>query len=455
MGTEGVSHESTATRRETLGRYLSKMGPAWLAGAIAAGPATMASVITAGAAFEYALLWVVIASAVLGTTAQYLSMRLGLLTEAGIVGVVEEHIGEFWAWVLVIDAVLASGLAQIVIMKTLADVSAAITGVDARLWGIAWAAILAIGLAVGGYSIAELGAKVIVSAVVLAFVASVFVVPIDPGAAATGLIPVIPDGLSGALIAAGVLGGAVHITLVTMHTYTLRARGWTREEYDLGLFDVGASMLVAFGIFSLATFLVAASVLHTPDLVAAELDAAAAAEALGPLAGEYAQWLFLLGLWGAAISTLGANTVVPPYLLADKFGWEADVSDARFKVAIVAVAAAGAIGAFLEGAFFPLLVLVLAFGLIGTPFALVVVLYLLNHPDAVPEPNPRLANVGGLILVGVAAVTAGSFVRDELTVVASDPLSTSGFVVTFAVVMTVATAGLIGKYVLAVRTRFD
>ncbi len=52
---------------------------------------------------------------------------------------------------------------------------------------------------------------------------------------------------------------------------------------------------------------------------------------------------------GAAISTLGANTVVPPYLLADKFGWEADVSDARFKVAIVAVAAVGAVGAFLEG----------------------------------------------------------------------------------------------------------
>ncbi|WP_338003028.1 NRAMP family divalent metal transporter [Natronoglomus mannanivorans] len=446
-----VAHETTGTTRSTVGRYLSKMGPAWLAGAIAAGPATMASVITAGAAFEYALLWIVIVSAVLGTTAQYLSMRLGLLTEAGIVGVVEEYVGEFWAWVLVVDAVLASGLAQLVIMKTLADVSAMITGVDARIWGLAWALILAVGLAAGGYSIAELGAKVIVSVVVLAFLASLFVVPIDPGAATTGLVPTIPDGLSGALIAAGVLGGAVHITLVTMHTYTLRARGWTREDYDLGLFDIGASMLVAFGIFSLAIFLVAASVLHTPDLVAANLDAAAAAEALGPLAGDYAQWLFLLGLWGAAVSTLGANTIVPAYLVGDKLGWETDVSDGRFRAAIVVVALLGAAGAFLGGSFFPLLVLTLAFGLVGTPFVLVLVLYLLNHPDAVPEPNPTIANVGGVILLAITIVTAGAFVRDELAAVSSDPLSVSGFVVAFAAALSVATLALIGKYVLSVR----
>ncbi|MFC6771381.1 divalent metal cation transporter, partial [Halorubrum pallidum] len=39
--------------------YLAGMGPAWIAGAIAAGPASMASLITAGARFDYALLWVV------------------------------------------------------------------------------------------------------------------------------------------------------------------------------------------------------------------------------------------------------------------------------------------------------------------------------------------------------------------------------------------------------------
>ncbi|MFC6963043.1 NRAMP family divalent metal transporter [Halocatena marina] len=318
--------------------YLSKMGPSWIAGAIAAGPATMASVITAGATFGYTLLWVVILSAILGATAQYLAMRLGLLTESGIVSVVEQHLGEGWAWVLVIDTVLAAGLAQLVIMKGVADISATVTGSDARIWGVTWAIILALGLAGHGYRFIELLAKFLVIAVVIAFFASLFFVPIDASGVAAGLIPQIPAGVDGALVAAGILGGAVHITLITMHSYTMHSKGWTSREYGLATFDVGTSMLIVFGIYSFAIFIVAAGVLHSPTVAAAELSAVAAAQALGPLVGTNAKWLFLLGLWGAAVSTLGGNTIVPPYLIADKLGWRTEVSDIRYRVLLAVVA---------------------------------------------------------------------------------------------------------------------
>ncbi|WP_458209359.1 NRAMP family divalent metal transporter [Haladaptatus sp. NG-SE-30] len=418
------------------------MGPAWVASAIAAGPATMASVITAGATFGYTFLWIVILSAVLGGLAQYLAMRLGLLTEAGIVTVVEDHLGEGWAWLLVLDAVLAAGLAQLIIMKTVADVSATVTGIDARIWGITWAVVLAVGLAGRGYRFIELFAKLLVTTVVVAFVASLFVVPTDPAAAVGGLIPRIPAGVEGTLVAAGILGGAVHITLVTMHSYTMRAREWTSEQYGLATFDIGASMLVAFGVYSLAIFLVAANVLHSPSVTASELTAVSAAQALGPLVGPAAKWLFLVGLWAAAVSTLGGNTVVPPYLIADKLDWDIDVSDTRYRTLLAAFALLSAGGAFIGGAFFPLLVLVLAFGLVGTPFALVVVLVLLNS-SAVPRPNPTLANLGGAILVLITSVTAGSFVQQQVGSGLDDPMTL--FVVGFAVVLTVATLALVGK----------
>ena len=425
-----------------IGEYAGKMGPSWIAGAIAAGPASMATLVTAGATFGYALLWVVVLSALAGTLAQYLSMRLGLLTETGIVSAVETHLGEGWAWVLVADAVLAAGLAQLVIMKTLADVSETVTGVDARLWGVAWALILAVGLAGRGYRFLEIVAKVLVTAVVIAFLASLVVVPVDVGSAAGGIVPTLPGGLDSAIVAAGILGGAVHITLVTMHTYTMRARGWTARDYGLATFDVGSSMLVAFGIYSLAVFLVAASVLHSPEVAASDLTAISASQALGPLVGPAAEWLFLLGLWAAAVSTLGGNTIVPPYLVADKLAWGTDVSDSRYRGLLVAVALISAAGAFIGGAFFPLLVLVLAFGLVGTPFALLVVLYLLNS-DAVPEPNSRLANAGGVALVGITAVLAGNFIREQ---VASGLGGLSGFVVAFAAVMALSMLALIGKF---------
>jgi manganese transport protein len=443
-------HSSGLNRRRA---FLDRLGPTWLAGAIAAGPATMASLLVAGASFGYALLWVVVLSAVLGTVGQYLAMRLGLLTEAGVVAVVERHLGSSWAWVLVVDVVLAAGLAQLVIMKTLAGVSATIVesaGVgtaaltDPRFWGVLWAVILALGLAGGGYRLAEVGAKLLVSIVVVAFVASAFVVPIDPVAAANGLKPAIPAGVDGALVAAGILGGAVHITLLTMQSYTMRARGWTARDADIATFDVVSSMLIAFGIFSLGVFLVAASVLPSAGVDPATIDGVGAAQTLGPIAGEYATWLFLAGLLGAAVSTLGGNTIVPPYLLADKLGWEQSVTDGRYRAAIVAVALASAVGAFLEGAFFQLLVLTLAFGLVGTPFAIAVILYLLNDPAVVPETNSLLANLGGLALFVVAIVLAGEFVLAELETV-TEPAS--AFVVAFAAAMVLVLVGLAGRFV--------
>ena len=430
--------------------YVRRLGPAWLAGAIAAGPATMASLLTAGASFGYTLLWVVVLSAAFGTISQYLAARLGLLTETGIVTAVERHLGEAWAWLLVVDTVLASGLAQLVIMKTLADVSEVVTGVNAGVWGIVWAIVLAVGLAGGGYRVAELGAKLLVSAVVLVFLASLVVVGVESGPAAAGLVPTIPAGVDGALVAAGILGGAVHITLVTMHSYTMRERGWTRQDADLATVDVVSSMFVAFGIYSLAIFFVAANVLPSLGMAPSEVTAIAAAQALGPAVGPYAQWLFLLGLWGAAVSTLGGNTVVPPYLLADKLGFEQDVSDPRYRALVVIVALLSAGGAFLGGEFFPLLVLVLAFGLVGTPFALAIVLYLLNDPRAVPETNSATLNLAGLALIVVTIVLAGSHVLEQAITLAAvgGPLAAPipAVVVAFAALVGLATLLLAAKF---------
>ncbi len=435
----------------TVRSFLSRLGPTWLAGAIAAGPATMASLLAAGAGFGYTLLWVVVLSAILGALAQYLATRLALGTEEGIVRTVERHLGEWWAWLLVVDVFLAAGLAQLVIMKTLADVSEALSGVDARLWGVAWAVVLAAGLAGGGYRVAELGAKIVVSLVVCAFVASLFVVPIDYSAAASGLVPSAFDGVGMALVAAGVLGGAVHVTIITMQTYTTRARGWTATDAGIARFDIATSMLVAFGLYSLAIFVVAASVLAGTG----EVTAIGAAEALGPLVGPYAQALFFVGLLGAAVSTLGGNTVVPPYLLADKLGWDTDVSDSRYQALLAGVALASAAGAFIEGAFFPLLVLVLAFGLVGTPFAIALVLVLLNTRSVRVDAPGIVLNAGGVVLFVVASVTAGSFVAEEFEAVRQTGALAAGMstvAVVFAAVLGTATLALVGSYLLG---RFD
>ena len=436
--------QSSTTGNRSLGEKISALGPTWLAGAIAAGPASMASLLSGGASFGYALLWVVIVSAIFGAVAQYLATKLALATGEGLVETVERRLGEKWAWLLVVDVVLVAGFAQLIIMKTVASVSGLLTPVGAELWGVGWAFFLAVGLAGGGYRIAELGAKVVVTAVVIAFVVSLFVVPLRPAAAAGGLVPTIPSG--GAIAAAGILGGAVHITIITMQTYTVTARGWTQDDVPLARFDIGISMLAAFGTFSIATFLVAAGALFgTVD--GQGLTAIGAAQALQPVAGPFAQRLFLFGLLGAAVSTLGGNTLVPPYVVADKLGWETDVDDTRYRVLLAGTALLSGAGVFIPGAFIGQLVLVLAVGTVGTPFALAVVLVLLNDTETAGEQPSVPVNIGGILVFVVASVLAGNFVAGQL---GDGVTPLSGGVLAFAAVLAFATVLLVGSHL---RTR--
>ena len=89
-------------------------------------------------------------SAVLGATVQWLSTHVALVTDAGIVGTVDERLGQAWGWMVVGVTVVAAGVAQLIIMKTLADISVTIVGGTAGMWALIWAGILAVGLGGGG-----------------------------------------------------------------------------------------------------------------------------------------------------------------------------------------------------------------------------------------------------------------------------------------------------------------
>jgi manganese transport protein len=423
---------------------LAEMGPAWLAGAIAAGPATIGSLVLA-ARFGYDLLWVVLLSAPAGFVTLLLAARLGTFTEQGIVATVENRLGGGWAWLLVADTVLVSMVAQLLIMFTLATISSQLFGFDTRLWGLIWAIVLAVGLAGGGYRVAEIGAKLIVTAVVLVFIATLVVVPPDPGAAAAGLVPSAPDGSAMAITA--VLGGAVHVTLITMHTYTMRAREWDADDYGLARFDAGASMLAAFGLYSVAIFLVVAGTLGGQEVAPT---AGAAAAALQPVVGDAAVTLFLVGILGAAVSTLGGNTHVPPFLVADKLGWGTTVDDARYRALLAGTALVSAGGAFVSGNFVQLLAQALVIGAVGTPFALALVLYLLHDGADRRKPTTALS-VAGVLVMAIVSVTAGNSVREMLQGLSREVTAVAALSVLFAVAVAVATVALGAKFLLRQR----
>ena len=119
---------------------------------------------------------------------------------------------------------------------------------------------------------------------------------------------------------AGIMGGAVHITIIAMHTYNVNARNWGPEEIGLAWTDTFLSMFLAFGIYSVTIFVAAASVLHPQGIeVKTAFDLA---RPLKPVLGVYAHGIFLAGFWAAVFSTIMPTYLAAGYFIADKMKWD-------------------------------------------------------------------------------------------------------------------------------------
>ena len=395
--------------------YARQMGPAWIVSAVACGPATLASVAIAGSSFGYELLWVVILSAVFGTTAQYLAARIGILEGRGIISAATDRLGKAWGWVLAVDAVLATYLAAMVLMNALVGVTGLVTGLSSPWWGLVYAVVLSALLMHGGYRWFENLCKFLVIGIVACFVITALRAPLDPRAMLEGLLPSLPGGAAPALMAAAIMGGAVHITIIGMHTYNTNARGWTVGELPMARFDTVVSMGLAFGLYSLAIFLVGAAVLH-PAGIKVRL-AGDVAQALGPLLGPGAVAVFLAGLWAATFSTIMPTYLAAAFFIFDKAGLAPDRDDRRFKSVLIGGVILSAVGPFIKGGFFLLLPVMLALGLCGTPIIIGVILYLLNQKRFYgARVNSWGLNILGLITLAITTLLAARFLLSKLEV---------------------------------------
>ena len=392
--------------------YAGRMGPAWIISAVACGPATLASVSLAGASYGYDLLWVVILSAVFGATAQYLAARIGVIEGRGIIAATEARLGRGWAWVLTIDAVLATYLAAIFLMNALVGVTSLVTGIETPWWGALYALLIGLGLIRGGYSLLERACKILVALVVVCFVITLLKADVSWSGVVRGLVPGIPADVNAALMIAAIMGGAVHITIIGMHTYNTNARGWKTGDLGLARFDTVSSMGFAFGLYSLAIFLVAAAVLH-PHGVKIKT-ATDAALSLGPLLGPGAMAVFLAGLWAATFSTILPTFLAGIYFIFDLNHWPVERRDPKFIALAFIGVALSAVGPFIKGSFFLLLPVMLAIGLCGTPLIIAIMLYLLNKKSVAGERrNSFMLNLLGGITLAITTFAAIRFILSK------------------------------------------
>ncbi len=306
-----------------FGAMLAVLGPGLLAGLSDDDPAGITTYSVLGAEHGYQLLWVLLLSTVALIVFHSLAAKMGVVTGQGLIGLVRQRYGV---------RVGAAALAALVIANvgtTCAEFAGLAAGFE--LFGVSRyvsvpAAAVAVSLLVlrGSFHRVE-RLLLALSTVFLAYLASGVLAKPDWSAALHGtVVPSMP--MTGAAIA--IVTATLGTTLAPwglafMQSYAVDKKLRT-DDLPLERVDVitGAVLTGVIGFFVVVA---CAATLHRDGLGIA--DAADAAIALQPLAGEAAGTLFGIGLIGAAFLAASILPLSTAYSVCEFAGLEAAIDD--------------------------------------------------------------------------------------------------------------------------------
>ena len=287
-----------------------------------AGGITTYSVV--GAQFGYALLWVVLASQIALMVTQEAGVRLGLATGQGLSGLVRQRFGIRWA-AFAVATMLAANLGDT--LAEFAGITAALSlfGVPPWISAVVAALAMVLLLARGSFSRVQLIFVAAGVGVSLAYLISAVLARPDWGQAAVSLV--VPHGTLSAVYLLAVVG-TIGTTITPWGQAFIQSyavdKGLRREDLWGSRLDVTLGALLTNLVAALIVIACAATLWSHGDRSIP--DAAAAARALGPLAGRAAEVLFGVGLLAASLLGLGTVPLTSAYAACEAFGWESGLS---------------------------------------------------------------------------------------------------------------------------------
>jgi Mn2+/Fe2+ NRAMP family transporter len=300
--------------------FLAVLGPGIVSGFADndAGGITTYSVV--GAKFGYVMLWVVLASMLALFFTQEAGARLGLATGRGLLDLIRENFGIRWA-TLAIGTMLIANLGTTI--AEFAGIGAALSlfGAPVPVADAAAVATVALLLARGGFLHIQYVFLAIGAGVSVAYAMSAVLAHPDWSTSMKDLVA--PHGQWTAAYLLAVVG-TVGTTITPwgqafIQSYCVDKR-LGPEDLRVSRLDVGIGSFLTNTIAAFIVIAAAATLwAHGHTTIS---DAAAAAKALGPLAGHSAETVFALGLLGAAFLGLSVVPLTSAYSTTEALGLE-------------------------------------------------------------------------------------------------------------------------------------
>jgi manganese transport protein len=305
-------------------------GPAVVASIAYMDPGNFATNIGAGARYGYALLWVVLLANLTAMLFQALSAKLGIVTGRNLAEMCRDKFPTPVVWALWI-------VSEVAAMATdLAEFLGAAIGLSLLLHiplmaSMIITAVLTYGILMSegrGFRPMEIIIGSLVAAIVLCYLAEMFIAPIDWRAAGRGLaVPELPD--AGALtLAVGIVGATIMPHAIFLHSGLTqnRAPGRNDRERRLLVRYSNIEVLVALGIagvVNMAMVIMAASAFHAGHSDVAEIETAY--KTLTPLLGPAAAGVFLTALLASGLSSSAVGTMAGQMIMQGFVGFRIPV----------------------------------------------------------------------------------------------------------------------------------
>lgn len=321
-----------------LKKGLLSLGPGIITAALVFGPSKMTITSKLGADYGYSLLWIVIVAIFFMTIFTMMGARIGVATQQSLLTTIRQKWGNAVAVAVGVGIFLVATSFQAGNSVGVGIAVAEASGTSATLWIIIFN-LLGISLLFfrAFYKVLEKLMIFLVALMLFAFVTTLFFARPDIAGIAGGLLPELPAGSTGLVIA--FFASCFSIVGAFYQSYLVQERikvnPEIREKRSNSLTGI-----IILGIMSAIVMICAAAVLNTKGIKVN--NASDMARALEPLFGSAAATFFLIGLFGASFSSLVGNATVGGVLLGDALGKGSQLNSKPVKLLIALVMIFGA-----------------------------------------------------------------------------------------------------------------
>jgi NRAMP (natural resistance-associated macrophage protein)-like metal ion transporter len=324
-------------------RFFSDLGPGLISGAADDDPSGIATYSVTGATFGYGPLWTALFSFPLMVAVQLMCARLGMVTGRGLAAVIRHRYPRWVLWFACSLLIVANVINIGADLGGMGEVMQMITGVSAFIWTPLWAAVIVLLLCFTSYR-RMAGVLKWLTLVLFAYVITAFLAHPDwSKVLRSTLIPDIQWSAAYLSVLVGILG-----TTISPYLFFWQAaeeveeersrgriklsqrKGATDAELNASRIDVVTGMLFS-NLVMYFIILTTAATLHQHGATNIET-ARQAAEALRPLAGNGAYWLFAVGLIGTGLLGVPVLAGSCAYAISEAMAWYGSL-DAKPRIA--------------------------------------------------------------------------------------------------------------------------